>query len=208
MGVSFKPHRFFTKPFWRSFFENSTRFFSKKLVGKIDLKWSLKNASRVSTLSFIKKFEVSKNFEIPWFFQETGLKKFLWKLHKVYFQRNFLEKIDLKWSLKNASRVSTISFIEKSEVSKNFEIPWFFQETGLKKLLWKLHKVYFQRNFWEKIDLKWSLKNASRVSTIKSIIEKSEVFKEPRIFQETASKKFFWKIHQVFFKKTCWKKSI
>ena len=30
-----------------------------------------------------------------------------------------------------------ISFIEKSEVSKNFEIPWFFQETVLKNILWK-----------------------------------------------------------------------
>ena len=43
---------------------------------------------------------------------------------------------------------------------------------------------------------------------LKKHIEKFEVFKEPRIFQETVSKKFFWKIHQVFFKKTCWKKSI
>ena len=159
--------------------------FSKKLVGK--------NRFKMIFEKCLPCFNHKKYHWKIWGFQRTTdfsrdcFEEVFLKNPPGLFQKDLLEKIDWTWSLKNASRVSTHK--------KNYWKIWGFQRTTdfsrdcFEEVFLKNPPGLFQKDLLEKIDLKWSLKNASRVSTHKKNILKNLRFSKNHGF----FKKLFWR---------------
>ena len=155
------------------------------------------------TKNILKHLRFSKNHG---FFKKLFWRSFFWKLHKVYFQRNLLEKIDLKWSLKNASPC----FNHKKYHWKiwGFQRTTDFSRDCFEEVFFEKSTRSFSKRLVGKNRLKMVFEKCLPCFNPKKILKNPEVFKEPRIFQETVSKKFFLKNPPGLFQKDLLEKSI